>query len=267
MKEYIAFLLKKYFPQLYKYLIDKKEGRYDFQFSESLYPGSFLNTNEKPPKKPNFLTEKIFIFWTGDNEMSDNRKRGLASLEKESETEVKLITPQNLSNYIVPEFPLHPCYEKLSLVHRSDYLRCYFMHHHGGGYADVKTFHHSWKKAFKKLHNSTDRYLIGYPEVGGIATVGGKLYEDLIFHMPLLIGNCAYICRSNTAFTSEWYSELHRRMDEYADRLEAFEQKKTAEYPVPYTYLLGQIFHPLSLKYHHKILQDRTLMPDFINYR
>lgn len=267
MKEYIAFLLKKYFPQLYKYLIDKKEGRYDFQFSESLYPGSFLNTNEKPPKKPNFLTEKIFVFWTGNNEMSHNRKKGLLSIREKAEVPVVLVTESNLNDFILENFPLHPAYNLLSLVHRSDYLRCYFMHHYGGGYADVKTFHHSWKNAFRKLRKKNDHYIIGYPEVGGIAQVGGKLYDDLKFHMPLLIGNGAFICKSYTIFTSEWYRELHRRMDYYYDDLVKFSNDEISDYPVPYTSMQGQIFHPLVLKHHKKVLRDKNLMPDFINYR
>jgi hypothetical protein len=35
--------------------------------------------------------------------------------------------------------PLHPAYEYLSLVHRSDYLRCELLHQYGGLYCDVDT--------------------------------------------------------------------------------------------------------------------------------
>ncbi len=267
MKNFIGNIIKKNFPKIYQNIIFRKEGRYSYSFDKNLYPGSFLaTTSPSGSKEKSEVPEQIFCFWTGSNEMSENRKRGLASLQEVSKKKVILITPENLPQYVLPEFPLHPAFELLSLVHRSDYLRCYFMHHHGGGYADVKTFHQSWKEAFKKIRKNADKYILGYPEVGGIAPVGGKLYDDLKFHMPLLIGNGAYICKSHTEFTSEWYQELHKRMDEYADPLQAFAKKQITEYPVPYTYLLGQIFHPLSLKYHNRLLQDRKLMPDFKNY-
>lgn len=267
MKEYIGGFLKKYFPTFYKYILDRKSGRLSYTFDSELYPGSFLNHETNIPDSESSITPVIYCFWTGDNEMSENRKRGLKSIEDITGFEVILITPQNLPNYIKPEHPLHPGYSLLSLVHRSDYLRCYFMHHYGGGYADIKTFKHSWKKAFKKLRRNKNKFLIGYPEIGGIAEVGGKLYKDMVFHMPLLVGNCAYICKSYTSFTAEWYQELHRRMDEYYPLLKSHSIGELPEYPVPYTYLLGNIFHPLSLKYHAKILQEKDLMPSFINYK
>lgn len=68
-------------------------------------------------------------------------------LTKNSGVEVKLITPKNLNNYLLPDFPLHPAYDYLSLVHKSDYLRCYFMHFHGGGYSDIKPNYKNWKNS------------------------------------------------------------------------------------------------------------------------
>ena len=48
------------------------------------------------------------------------------------------MTPANLQDWVVAGHPLHPAYNDLSLVHRSDYLRAYLLHHHGGGYCDLK---------------------------------------------------------------------------------------------------------------------------------
>ena len=44
------------------------------------------------------------------------------------------------------------------------------MHHHGGGYADIKPFNHSWKPAFVKVNQDKIKYALGYPELlyGGI---------------------------------------------------------------------------------------------------
>lgn len=267
MKEYIGYLLKNISPELYKKFIFLKQGRYKYVFSTNKYPDSFLNNNYPIKSSLEKIPEVIYTFWTGNNEMSENRKRGLQSIEEVSGVKIILISPDNLESYILKDFPLHKSYNNLSFIHRSDYLRCYFMHHYGGGYADVKTYHHSWKKALKKINSHKDKWVLGYPEVGGIAKVGGKLYEDLSFHITLLIGNGAFICRPHTTLTNEWYIELHRRMDEYAEKLELYSNGKIAEYPVPYTYLMGNIFHPLCLKFHKKLIQDKSLMPEFTNYR
>ncbi len=268
MKNLIGNIIKKNLPKLYEELIFRKQGRYCYTYNAAKYPDSFLDKNKNTFENnaESKITETIFCFWTGENEMSDNRKKGLKSLEEKTMMKVTLITPENLEQYILPDYPLHKGYELLSLVHRSDYLRCYFMHHYGGGYADIKTFHHSWKKAFQKIKSSKkDKFIIGYQEVGGVAQVGGKLYDDLKFYYRLLIGNGAYICKSNTCFTKEWYNELHNRMDVLYPKL-IEHSKRNADYPVPYTYLLGQIFHPLCLKYHRNLIQDNNLKPDFTNY-
>jgi hypothetical protein len=58
----------------------------------------------------------------------------------------------------LPEYPLHPAFKYLSYVHKSDYLRSYFMHFYGGGYADIKKYssNNNWKECFNLLNSNTD---------------------------------------------------------------------------------------------------------------
>lgn len=66
----------------------------------------------------------------------------------------------------MPEAPLHKAFQYLSPVHKSDYLRAYFMHFYGGGYADIKHIHFNWFAYFEKLYNGPqDKYAIGYHEI------------------------------------------------------------------------------------------------------
>lgn len=58
---------------------------------------------------------------------------------------IVLITPNNLANYV--KEPLHEAFSYLSLTHKADYLRCYFMHYFGGGYTDIKAHFKSWQGA------------------------------------------------------------------------------------------------------------------------
>ena len=80
----------------------------------------------------------VYCFWTGTNPMSDNRKRCLQNLKNQIGVPVQLITPDNLGDYLLPAYPLHPSYQLLSETHRADYLRTYFMNFYGGGYTDIK---------------------------------------------------------------------------------------------------------------------------------
>ncbi len=217
----------------------------------------------------------IYVFWTGDNEITPNRLEGIKSLEKVSGVEVKLITPKNLRDYIKEDDPLPEAYQYLSFVHRADYLRSYFMYHYGGGYADIKTYYKSWIPAFEKLEES-DAFVIGYPEVGfwGAANQdmeSGFLKEDLKNYWRYLIGNGSYICRPHTKFSAEWHAEAKRRLVELTNVLRdhpaADPFGRNADYPVKWSGLLGSIFHPLCLKYHDRLLKDKALMPSFENYR
>ena len=186
-----------------------------YHYDAERYAGSFL---EKPCDFPysdeldKQIDRVIYIFWTGDNEITQNRLEGIKSLEKVCGAEVKLITPKNLPDYIKDDDPLPEAYQYLSLNHRSDYLRSYFMYHYGGGYADIKTYFKSWISAFEKLEKS-DAYVIGYPEVGflGAANHGiknGFLRIDLHYHWRYLIGNGSFICRPHTKMAAEWHTAV-----------------------------------------------------------
>jgi hypothetical protein len=78
-------------------------------------------------------SKTIFVFWTGDNSMSVQRKECFNKLVNKSGCKVILTTRGNLNNWILPEAPLHPAFEYLSFTHKVDYLRTYFMHFYGGG--------------------------------------------------------------------------------------------------------------------------------------
>ena len=249
-----------------------------FHYDADRYEGTFLEEPcefEYSGELVKHIDRVIYIFWTGDNEITSNRLEGINSLEKVSGVEVKLITPKNLPNYIKEEDPLPEAYQYLSLNHRSVYLRSYLMYHYGGGYADIKTYFKSWVPAFKKLEQS-DAYVIGYPEVGfwGAAQHGitnQNLKHDLQNHWRYLIGNGAFICRPHTKMAAEWHTAVKNRLLAYTEILRDHPAKdifgKNADYPIPWGGMQGEIFHPFCLKYHESLLKDKALMPSFNNYR
>lgn len=199
--------------------------------------------------------------------MSDNRKRCLEQLKQVSECNVILVTPWNLSGYILPEAPIHPGFMFLSETHKADYLRTYFMHFHGGGYSDIKETTGSWRQCFMDLANS-DAYCCGYKEVeGGTATtVPPESWE-------YLIGNGSYIFKHRTPFTTEWYTRMIDKMNEHFAALIFFPSRFPRDqlgsgsgYPLKWTELLGSILHLVA--YHHKDKLLRTLPPNvFENYQ
>lgn len=243
-----------------------------YTFENSKYKDSFIgNTPKENDALLDIAPEIIYLFWTGNNTISENRIKGVTSLKKTAGVEVKLVTVDNLNDYIIPNYPLHPGYKYLSLVHKSDYLRCYFMLHYGGGYSDIKQTFNSWKKSFDELNNS-DFWCLGYSEEGFwcVPNIVGKIGKDIKKYFYLLIGNGAYIFKPYSPIAIEWMVELNKRMDELAPELAEYPGDvfgKNPGYPVGWSYILGQILHPILLKYHEKIIQDNSIKPDMNNYR
>ena len=222
------------------------------------------------------LEPRLFCFWTGSNPMSNNRSKALSSLPN-TNLKVIFINQDNLWSWILENAPLHPAYEYLTPIDRGDYLKCYFMHNHGGAYTDVKVIEDSWLKSYEELFNS--EYLInGYKEISFIETARGRgLLKDiwLALNYYRLIGCGAFICKPNTDFTKEWMDTIHKILDQKYELLvnnppkdfRDFYHKKhddgsISNYPLRWTEICGEVFHPLCLKYSKKIL--RTLpTPDF----
>ena len=202
---------------------------------------------------------KVYMFWTNNTGgLTPNRIRSINQFSKVSGAEVVLVTNKNLHKYILPEHPVHPAYRYLSAVHRSDYLRTYFMHFHGGGYSDIKMTTGSWVSSFEKLNNS-EKMIIGYKEIKAKDIAGPP---DLQSKWMYLIGNGAYICKPNTKLTKEWYTNMIKILDYKLPRLQRFPamysrdhaEKSRNKYPIKWTEILGSIFHPLCYKYKSEIL-------------
>lgn len=226
------------------------------------------------------MERRLFALWMGYNEMSPRRQECLESL-KATGCVLEYITLENMTDWLVDGAPLHASFEHLSAVHRADYFRTYLMHFHGGGYSDIKYTTASWLPHFDLLDES-DALGNGYREVGplGVARIhgGGLRYRLLRTQYRHLLGNGAYIFRPRSIMTELWWRHLNDRLDSLLPSLEQFPARFPAErggqvydglisqYPVRWSYILGDIFHPLCFRFRRKLL--RTLpAPSFQDYQ
>lgn len=237
------------------------------------------------------MNNKIYCFWLNEGQMSDNRKLSLENLINVTKCDVVFITKDNLNKYILPNYPLHEGFEYLSEIQQSDYLRCYFMHHYGGGYSDIKKTNGSWIECFDELNNNNNIYGIGYSELEyGVAILESCTISPLNCKLGLdfstnedftkwdsihiknnwskLIGNGAFMFKKNTEFTNEWWNILNERMDIYLPILKLNPKQwsrdsfgkinkctgEPSKYPIAWAAIQGLIFHPICLKYSNNIL-------------
>ena len=245
-----------------------------------------------------------YCWWTGDNELSENRKRSLESMKFAPGGNIVFIDKYSLSNYILPDVPLHEGYKYLSPIQKGDYLKCYFMHHCGGGYSDIKRTSKPWTEYFDRIINNKNLYAIGYAErdPGHVACLencrldaskskycreftlndAGDRWssQQIKQNWNKLIGCCLMICRKNTPFTLDWWNALNEKMDGYLKELKKHPGQwprdshnhinpntgEKSKYPIPWAVIHGNIYHPLTLKYHDHIDRDLTY-PITNNYR
>jgi len=186
-----------------------------------------------------------------------------------------MVAPENLAEWVVARHPLHPAYEFLSPVHRSDYLRPYFMYHYGGGYADIKRQTQSWMPTVARVLRSKCLMGAGYRELsGGTAWLQNNVVDGQVFVLsravrPLaakivthamrvghsaMIGNGAFYFKPRTLYARLWLREVERRLNILTPALReqpASHPRSTlgdgTGYPVPWSFLLGDINGPLSL--------------------
>jgi hypothetical protein len=159
---------------------------------------------------------------------------------------VKFLSGDNISSYILDGQPLHKAYQYLHPTHKADYLRVYFMHFYGGGYADIKIQGGSWSNAFDTMKNN-EFYCTGYSE----SKPEDIAHPDIAEYYKNVIGNCAYIFKPNTPFTQKWYDQTNKYLDEVFDKLQ-----EGGEYPIPWARMLGYIFHPICYEFKDQISQD-----------
>ena len=218
---------------------------------------------------------KLYIFWTGTNPLTPNRNRCLDTM-KNTGLDVVFIDTTTLDRYI--KEPLHPAYKYLATHHKSDYLRCYFMHFYGGGYSDIKEINDSWLPAVQELESNEDKWICGYPEVGeyGIPVIDDPINNIMVRkNWKKIIGNGAFICKPNTLLTREWYSNLIQLMDLNLEKLkkhpaknifETEENRRTSQYPLRWAEVQGMMFHPLIYKYQTHVLNTLPTI-SLKNYR
>lgn len=223
---------------------------------------------------PESAPRRIFCFWTGENALPAPRQAALESMRRlHRDLDLHLVTPQTLGGWIDPELPLHPAYPHLSFVHRSDYLRAYFMAVHGGGYSDIKVAHHDWARPFKTLNGDPSAWLIGYPERSSRSCGGDDftvLGRQIHRRYGSLTGFGAFIMRPDTPMAWEWLQELDRRLDYYREELTQHPGNVWGDnpgYPLRWIELGSDVFHPLQLKYLPHVRQDPELLPDLARHR
>ncbi len=222
----------------------------------------------------------IFAFWFGRfPEMSTNRILALNAIFQRTGMPVCLIHDSNFSDWEHPDYPFHPALQYLSAVHKSDYLRAYFMHYYGGGYTDIKQPQRSWAGFFSSLIDSS-KWALGYPELSptGTAELPGDFGQEIRNNYQSIIGMCSYIMRKNTPLTGLYLDSIENILSRKLETLSkhpaqnAFENLMknsdgTSEYPLRWTEIGGECLHPLVYLYRNSVLYEPNICPILYGYR
>lgn len=245
-----------------------------YPFPHERYADTWLSSSSaaRPVPAGEPVPRRVFVVWSGDNALPPRRAASLSEIRRThgDDLEVVLVTPHNLADWIVDGSPLAPQYEHLSLVHRSDYLRCYLLHHHGGAYSDVKRPRGPWLPSLLDLETS-DRWLLGYTEAHRllVPVVDPPLGPDLRRVSRQLLGYGGLVARPGTPLTQEWYDRVHTILDRQTDALRRHPgdtRGGNVGYPLEWTEILAQVVAPLTWKYQEHVIHDARVRPVLRGY-
>lgn len=245
------------------------------RFDGSRYPLDFtaLENAGLPVDLQQDVPRQIFCIWAGDEEMTENRKACLESMQTVNEgIPVIMVTPENLDEWIVPEYPLHPAYPYLSTVHRADYLKSYLLHFHGGGCSDIKKHHWHWGSIFDQMNADPEVWVTGYrlPRSREATDFPGELCRDIRRNYSRLVGYGAMMARAQSPLTAEWLAEVNRRLDYHQSLLQKFPGNTLGDnpgYPVAWTRIGSQVFEPLCFKYLDHVRINPRIKPQLWGHR
>ena len=213
----------------------------------------------------------LWVLWTGENPLTPARAASLERLRAVQDgLEVRLVTPVTLPDWVLPEHPLHPRFEQLTLVHRSDYLRAYLLHHYGGAYSDVKRPVGPWLPVLEEAERA-GTWMVGYPEIVHTLIPRPEPFGTALRERSSLItGQGAFICRARTDLTAQWMREVDARLDSHAEQLLAAPGDVYGlrpGYPLRWTELLAEVTEPLQIKHRSHVTRDRRLRVRTRDYR
>lgn len=242
-----------------------------YTYRPSRYADTFLVREVVPTGRSEFPA-RVFVVWTGDNPLTPNRQANLDLIRERIGLPVELVTPSTLNRWIVPDHPLPTAYEHLSLIHRSDYLRGYLMHHHGGAYIDVKQPLGSWSPIYDRMAADPQVWVTSYSasHANWIGKLRGPLGRDILVRYRLMFGKSGFLMRSHTPLTAAWIAQMDAVLDSRAELLVAHPGGvfgDDADYPISWTDLLGRVLDPLTLKYLDHVRYDERMLLNFEDYR
>lgn len=218
------------------------------------------------PDAPNI----IWCFWMGDNPLTPNRVKSLDSIRRMNpNSEVILVSMSNLDRILVEGYALHPNFEDLSAIHKSDYLRSYVMLHHGGAYCDIKKWTAPWAPIIRALNSEKGAWLAGPEETSpsNVSAPTGRLGREMRANYSNIPCQAAFAFRPGSPFAEEWSAEVGRRMDYFSGLLEKNPARDPfgceGNYPVPWNALHGSIFSPLCMKYFDRVIVRPEMEIDF----
>ena len=239
----------------------------------------------------NGIPNIVFVTWFGP-ERTGKREKCFQSLFKNMDVPIFFVDEKNYLELENPAWPIHKVVKNslpfdknnpkgLSMNHVSDYMRAYVMHHHGGGYHDVKARedHENWQPHFDRFVDE-NIFLIGVKEkdpediaclqktidrANSDLSKFAKNCDDVRQQYDQIVSAGAFIARPKTNFTKEWLAQLDQTLDSISHKFSELSYEKfaaksprccainlwnyTVPYPLLWSELCGSVFHPLQVKY------------------
>jgi len=237
-------------------------------FQREKYLSQYEKTNFDNIEFINGVPKVVFVCWFGgyqveSQKMSKNRFEAFRSLVENIGVPVILITSNNYTNFIKPSHPIHPSFEFLSGVHKSDYMRAYLLNYYGGGYHDIKHRQESWQDCWGDWLFDDNIWIFGRRENNRRAIGYPPNQSHIQNHYSKLVTMGWVICKPNTEYTKILLQKIEDKLTaKHSDLVEhpgsnsagyyhenPFQMAEENNYPLRWMEIMGEIYHPLMLEF------------------
>lgn len=220
----------------------------------------------------NGIPKVVFVCWFGGYGthqmpvMNQGRFNCFKDLVNSINVPVILITNKNYKYFEKNNFPIHKSFEYLTGVHKSDYFRCYLLHHYGGGYHDIKSRTLGWENEWERDNWLYDENIWMYGRMEKNESVIGHPtnMNHIKKEFKKMVTMAWIICKKNTKYTSELLNNMTQILEDKYDKLVLHpgiesggyrddNRNMSISYPLKWIEILGEVYHPLMLIYTNHI--------------
>ena len=167
------------------------------------------------------MDRRVWSFWTGDNQLTENRKKSCESLAEQCEksnVQYTLITKDNLKDFLADDKYFHEAYDYLTPVHKADYLKSYIGFYYGGFITDIKPLKFDFNEIFDHVESNPNIEVYSY-HVTDIHHLNFSTLSMIDVPLESVPGNYYFYIKNHSLTSRQYFLNVNNILDKKLNSL------------------------------------------------